>query len=142
MKMNEQRRHWGGVNLSCRFCLKNNITDPPPENVKHIMLNCPVVQPLVNTYFYPLRSELGRENGFLFVGSHGCELAEFINLDILMFSAYILNCISSHARPSLAGLVNMTSIHKSVMRSNSNRYRFLSDRANIVFGPIYAGFNR
>ena len=139
--MNQQQRHWGGVNPSCRFCIKNNIPNPDPENIKHIMLHCPVVQPLINTYFYPLRSELGRDNGFLFVGSHCCELAEFINLDILMFSAYILNCISRHARPSLAGLVNMMNIHKLAMRSNSNQYRFLSNRANIVFGPIYAAFN-
>ena len=105
------------------------------------MLECPVVQPLVATYFYPLRSELGRDNGFLFVGSHGCELAEFINLDILLFSAYILNCLKSHARPSLAGLINMMNIHKITMRTNSNRYRFLFNRANIVFGPIYASYN-
>ena len=141
IKMNQQRRHWGGVNPSCRFCIKNNIPNPTLENIKHILLHCPVVQPLINTYFYPLRSELGRDNGFLFVGSRCCELAEFINLDILMFSAYILNCISRHARPSLAGLVNMMNIHKITMRSNSNRYRFLSERANTVFGPIYAAFN-
>ena len=141
MKMNQQRRHWGGVNQSCRFCLKNNIQNPAPENIKHIFLQCPVVQPLITTYFNPLRSELGRENGFLFVGSHSCELTEFINLDILMFSAYIINCISRHARPSLAGLVNMMNIHKTSMRSNSNRYRFLSDRANTIFGPVYAAFN-
>ena len=94
IKMNQQRRHWGGVNPSCQFCIKNNIPNPDPENIKHILLHCPVVQPLINTYFYPLRSELGRDNGFLFVGSRCCELAEFINLNILMFSAYILNCIS------------------------------------------------
>ena len=139
--LNQRRRHIHGVNPNCRFCLKNDSPNPPPENYKHVFSDCPSVRPLVDTYFAPLRSELGRDNSFLFVGSHKCELSEFLNIEILIFSLYILNCLKGHARPSLGGLRNMMITHKKSMRANSIKYDFMATRADTKFGHTYTMYN-
>ena len=139
--LNQRRRHVYGVNPNCRFCLKNNAPNPPPENYKHVLSICPSVLPLIDSYFAPLRSELGRGNSFLFIGSQKCELSEFLNIEILLFSLYIINCLKGHARPSLGGLRNMMSTHKKIMRANSTKYNFMATRADTIFGHTYSMYN-
>ena len=105
---NQQRRHWRGIDCRCRLCLKNNVENASPENLHHILSVCPITQPLITRFFLPRRIDLGGNNDFLYIGSPKCDLSEFLNVDILLFTAYIINCLKTTGKPSFAGLINMT----------------------------------
>ena len=141
--LNYQRSQYQRPRISslCRFCIKNNIADAQPEDVRHIFSNCPLVQPLITRYFEFLRPDLGYNNDFLYIGAPSCDLSEFLNIEILLFSSYILNCLRSTGRPSFAGLTNMTKTIKIAMCAQSIKYSFWLRNADLRYGNGYALIN-
>ena len=137
---NNQRRHWQPVNPLCRICLANNVQNPQPETIEHIFFKCTACVRISQRYFAMFHPDLAEPKQFLSMGVKNNDLKMFLNIEILLFCAYVMNTLKTSAKPTMSGLKNMMSTHRANMVNNSKKYRTWLSTAITTYGNDFQKF--
>ena len=87
--------------------------------------------------FHP---DLAEPKQFLSMGVKDNDLNMFLNIEILLFCAYVMNTLKTSAKPTMSGLKNMMNTHWANMVNNSKKYRTWLGTAITTYGNNFQKF--
>ena len=135
--LNYTRSRWMDVSPLCTFCLINGHTDPQPETLKHILLDCQFTKYVVDKMMAPFKFN-GEQNPLLFTaGFIDSPFQKFVNIEIISLILFLIKSKHAKRNPSFASLKHLLKLFREEMSTKSKAYRTMKQSAISTLDPEF-----